>query len=53
VSAATLELLAALKALLEWYAGLPEPGLVPHSMELSARLREARTAIAKVEGGAS
>jgi len=42
-------LLAATRGLMEWYAGLPEPGEVPSCEILGARLREARAAIAWVE----
>lgn len=44
-----------LQGVLDWYAGLPEPGLVPNPVELDARLREARATLAatKPHGGAS
>jgi hypothetical protein len=44
------ELIAALDGLLAWYSALPEPGLCPDSLTLSARLLEARAAIAKTKG---
>ncbi|HEY2848326.1 MAG TPA: hypothetical protein VGI97_00485 [Gemmatimonadaceae bacterium] len=39
------ELRAALQGVLGWYASLIEPGSVPESADLHARLREARAAL--------
>lgn len=49
--AAAPELLEALEGVLAWYAALPNPGDVPDSVTLGARLREARAAIARARGG--
>lgn len=35
---------------LAWYAELPQPGLVPEGAALSARLREARETLKRIEG---
>jgi hypothetical protein len=39
----------ALNGFLEWYKGLESPGLAPHSLELTARLREARAVLRACE----
>lgn len=41
------ELVEALRGILDWYFAVPEPGSVPDGLALTARLREARAAIAK------
>jgi len=44
------ELIVVLTGILEWYKQLPEPGLVPDSLRLSARLHEATNALRHAEG---